>query len=72
MGMAFWIKRLVLALVGAGLVLFVVELLKGHEVVQAIQFAAFGGAIVAMLFTLIGYIRYRRNPACMLPADKHK
>jgi hypothetical protein len=28
------------------------------------------GLISAALFTLAGYIRYRRNPACMLPRDK--
>lgn len=70
MGRMFWLKRFLLALVGAGLVLFAVELLKGHELRQAVEFAVLWGIAFAALFTLVGYVRYRRNPACMMPADK--
>lgn len=70
MGWMFWSKRFLLAFVAAGLVLFAVELLKGHELPQAVRFAVLWGVVFAALFTLIGYVRYRRNPACMLPADK--
>lgn len=70
MGRTFWLKRFLLAFVGAGLTLFAVELLKGHELAQAVEFAVLWSVVFAALFTLIGYARYRRNPACMLPADK--
>ena len=49
---------------------FVAELIKGHGRTEAAQFAALWGALSAALFTLIGYIRYKRNPACWLPRSK--
>ena len=67
MGTKFWLKRFVFALLIATALLFVVELVKGHGRVEAAQFAALWGAISAALFTLIGYNRYKRNPACWLP-----
>ena len=67
MGALFWTKRFLIALLFAGVLLFVVELAKGHAVVEAARFAAFWGVVSAALFTLIGYDRYRRNPTCMLP-----
>lgn len=66
----FWIKRFVLAFVVATVVLGVVQYLKGSAVLSATQYGLFWGGISAALFTLIGYVRYRRNPACMLPRSK--
>ncbi len=63
----FWIRRLLLVFLIVSAVLFPVELLKGHESGAALQFALFWGAMTAGVFTLVGYIRFRRNPACMLP-----
>src|SRR3546814_180369 len=63
----FWIRRLLVVFLVASIVLFLVELLKGHERGAALQFALFWGAMTAGVFTLVGYIRFRRNPACMLP-----
>ena len=70
MSWKFLLKRFLLAFLGAVIVLFAVELLKGHELRQAIEFAALWASVFATLFTVIGYIRYRRSPSCMLPADK--
>ncbi len=70
MGIAFWIKRFVLAFVFAGILLCVVQFLKGGTVPSAFQYGLFWGGISAALFTLIGYVRYKRNPACMLPRSK--
>lgn len=70
MGAKFWVKRFALALVVAGVLLLVVELVKGHEPVDAAKFAAFWGVLTAAVFTLTGYLRYRRNPACMLPRSR--
>src|SRR3546814_15869791 len=64
----FWIRRLLVVFLVASIVLFLVELLKGHERGAALQFALFWGAMTAGVFTLVGYIRFRRNPACLLPA----
>lgn len=63
----FWIKRFLVALVAACALLFVVQLAKGHTTTQAMQFAALWSLVSAALFTLIGHVRYKRNPACMLP-----
>lgn len=60
-------KRFVLALVIAGAVLFVVQWLKGRATSDAAEFAAFWGGVSAGIFTGIGYVRYRRNPACRAP-----
>lgn len=70
MGAGFWIKRFVLALTVAGLLLFVVQQLKGYSLMDAALFAAIWGTLSAALFTLVGYRRYKRNPACMLPESR--
>lgn len=63
----YWSKRFVLALVIAAEVLFVVQWVKGHPASDAAGFAALWSVVFAALFTGIGYLRYRRNPACMVP-----
>jgi len=70
MGWKFWMKRFALAFVVAGVVLLVVELVKGHETIDAAKFAASWGVLTATVFTLAGYVRYRRNPACMSPPSR--
>lgn len=70
MGTRFWLKRFVFSLLVATALLFVVELVKEHGRTDAAQFAALWGVISAALFTLISYIRYKRNPACWLPRSK--
>lgn len=67
MGPGFWIKRSIVALVVAVALLFVVQLLKGATADRAIVYALIWGGISAGLFTLVGYFRFKRNPACMLP-----
>ena len=67
---SFWVKRFVVALVVAVVVLFCVELLKGHAQSPAIRFALTWGLITAGIYTLTGYIRYKRNPACMTPQKR--
>lgn len=70
MDKAFWIKRFCTAFIGAGLLLLAVQLMKGHDLVHALRYAGGWGAVTAALFTLIGYARYKRNPACMLPRER--
>ena len=67
MGTGFWLRRFVVALMISSALLFVVELVKGQAWAEATQSAALWGMISAALFTLIGYYRYKRNPACWLP-----
>lgn len=66
----FWIKRFLVALVVAWAVLFVAHLLRGHAAPGAVAFAALWGTLAAALFTLLGYLKYRRHPACMLPRQR--
>lgn len=70
MGTAFWVRRFLLALLVASSLLTVVHYAKGNPLPGAARFGVLWGAISAMLFTLIGYVRYRRNPACMLPRHR--
>lgn len=70
MGKGFWIRRFGLAFVVTAAVLLLAEIVKGHALGDALRFALFWAAITAALFTLAGYIRYRRNPACMLPRNR--
>ena len=67
MGARFWVRRFLIALLVASALLFVVELAKGHAAMETARFVMLWGVLSAAIFTLIGYIRYRRNPACMLP-----
>ncbi|MFN3860773.1 MAG: hypothetical protein ACK4R2_04825 [Roseateles sp.] len=72
MSAGFWIKRFLISLLGAGVLLFGVELAKGHAQAAAAKFAIIWGLVFAVLFTGIGYIRFKRNPACMRPASRDK
>ncbi|HKZ11571.1 MAG TPA: hypothetical protein VJL61_12840 [Rhodanobacteraceae bacterium] len=66
MSWPYWLKRFVLALVMAGAVLFIAQRLKGHAATDAAAFATLWSTVFAGIFTGIGYVRYRRNPACMV------
>jgi len=65
-----WSKRFVFALVIAGTLLFAVQRLKGHAAINAVVFAALWSTVSAGIFTGVGYARYRRDPACMLPRSR--
>lgn len=67
-----WLKRFLLALIVAGTVLFAAQCLKGHTAADAAWFAALWGVVSAASFTLVGYVRYRRSPACMLPRSRQE
>lgn len=67
-----WSKRFVLALIAAGTVLFAVQCVKGHAIADAAWFAVLWGVLSAAIFTLAGYVRYRRSPACMLPRSRQE
>ena len=42
---------------------------KGTESQPAMIFGLIWGAIAAVIFTGIGYYRFRKNPACMTKID---
>ncbi len=70
MGAGFWARRFALALVIAAPLLFLAQWLKGRAPLDAAAFAAGWGLVSAALFSGIGYWRWRRNPACMLPRQE--
>lgn len=70
MAKGYWVKRFALAFVVAAAILCAAHLLRGHGMADAAAFAASWGAVAAAVYTLSGYCRYRRNPACMLPRSK--
>lgn len=70
MGAAFWVKRFLLVLAVSFVVLFGVELAKGHPQMAALQFAGSWALATATVFSLASYVRYRRNPACWLPGGR--
>lgn len=72
MGTGFWIKRFVVALSVAVVVLLAVRLAEGQLLADAARFAILWGISSGALFTLIGYIRFRRNPACMIPRSRQE
>ncbi|MCC6316640.1 MAG: hypothetical protein IT361_03025 [Gemmatimonadaceae bacterium] len=67
MGWRFWFTRFATAFVAALVVLTVVRVARGSSFIDAATYGALWGAVFAALFTVIGYLRFRRNPACMLP-----
>lgn len=66
MGRKFWLKRLILAFVVASVLLLSAQLFKGAPLNSAVMYGLLWGGVTAVIFTLVGYIRYKRNPACML------
>ena len=69
-GTRFWVTRFIVAFVVAAAVLFAVHLVKGYGLQDSIGFGVVWGVVAAAIYTAIGYFRYRRNPACMLPRRK--
>jgi O-antigen/teichoic acid export membrane protein len=66
----FWIKRMAVSLIAGVFVLLLVQLVKGAELQDAVVFAALWGVVFAATFTGIGYLRFKRNPACMVEPER--
>jgi|WetSurMetagenome_2_1015567.scaffolds.fasta_scaffold858508_2 hypothetical protein len=65
----FWVKRFATVFAGAFATLLVVELVKGHPVEAALEFAATWGAIAGAVFAASAYYRWRKGQACALCGD---
>jgi hypothetical protein len=72
MSTAAWAFRFLLAFAVAAAALAVVQLAKGANIGSAATFAAVWGALTALVFTGVGYIKYKRNPACMIKPTPEK
>lgn len=69
MGRAFWIKRFLFVAVVAFAFLTAVELLKGHELVQALSFAFGWGVLASAVFTGTRIYRSRKGQRCAICDD---
>jgi hypothetical protein len=69
MGRAFWIKRKLFVAFVAFAVLTTVELLKGHELFQALSFALGWGVLASIVFTATRIYRSRKGQHCAVCND---
>jgi len=69
MGIAFWIKRYLVVLLGAFAIICAAQLLKGHDLEYSATQGAIWGAISATIFIGVRYWRASRNQHCALCRD---
>lgn len=69
MGSVFWIKRFLLVALVVFAVLTAVELLKGHDRVQAVLFGLGWGVLASALFTVTRIYRSRKGQHCAICND---
>ena len=69
MGRLFWIKRFLVVALAAIAALTVVELLKGHELIQAVSFGLGWGVVASALFTVTRIYRSRKGQHCAICND---
>lgn len=69
MGAIFWIKRYLVVLLGAFVLICAVQLLKGHDLDYSAAQGAIWGAISAAIFTAVRYRQASRKQHCALCRD---
>jgi hypothetical protein len=69
MGRMFWIKRFLIVALVATAILTAVELLKGHELVQAFLFGLGWGVLASAVFTVTRIYRSRKGQHCAICND---
>ena len=69
MDRAFWIKRFLFVAFVVFAVLTTVELLKGHELFQALSFALGWGVLASIVFTATRIYRSRKGQHCAVCND---
>ncbi|WP_438865277.1 hypothetical protein [Neptunicella sp.] len=74
MAMAFWLKRTLRVFLSVFILLFMVELLKGHRLEDAIEFSLIWSGISTVIFTATRLFYSRKGINCALcdetPASK--
>jgi hypothetical protein len=65
----FWIKRFLVVLVAAFMILFAAQLLRGNDASQAVIHAALWGSISTTVFIATRWWRARRGQHCALCRD---
>jgi hypothetical protein len=69
MGTAFWIKRFLVVLAGAFLVICAAQMLKGHDFSYAAIQGAIWGVITATVFTVARIYQSRKGQHCAICKD---
>lgn len=69
MGTAFWIKRFLIVLVGAFVVIGAAQMLKGHDLPYSVTQGAIWGVITATVFIVARLFQSRRGQHCAVCKD---
>lgn len=69
MGTAFWIKRFLLVLAGAFVIISVAQALRGHDWMYSATQGAIWGALGATVFTVARYRQAKKGQHCALCRD---
>ena len=69
MGKGFWIKRFIVVLVGAFVVIAGAQMLKGHEVLYSITQGAIWSFLSAIVFTAARLYQSRQGQHCAICKD---
>lgn len=69
MGAAFWIKRFLIVLVGAFVIIGAAQMLKGHALLYSAAQGAIWGAITATVFTAARFFQSRVGQHCAVCKD---
>lgn len=69
MGTAFWIKRFLVVLAGAFVLICAAQLLRGHELSYSATQAGIWSTIAATIFIVTRLVRARRGQHCELCRD---
>jgi len=69
MGTAFWIRRFLTVLVGAAVIIAIVQFAKGHTWQYASIQGAIWGLVSAAVFTVARFFQSRRQQHCAICKD---
>lgn len=69
MGASFWIKRFLVVLAGAFIIICGVQMLKGHDFSYSAEQGAIWGLITSGVFTFSRFFQARRGQHCAICKD---
>jgi len=69
MSFAFWIRRFLTVLIGAFVVIFLAQQLRGHDLAYAAVQASIWAPLSAAIFTVARFFQARRGQHCALCKD---
>lgn len=69
MGTAFWIKRFLVVLMGAFVIICMAQVLRGHDWVYSATQGAIWGVLGAAVFTVARYRQAKKGQHCALCRD---